>query len=106
MQPDALRSSVFQTIIEPLVVAKIESLLLELPLQVPICFRDQLKPRMRLLHRGNDLPPILGCRVRSPAAAPGSFEDRIDEQHRHVASHTVALLRDAGKRRDGTLSQT
>src|SRR6516225_3584734 len=105
MQSHGLGFSVFQAIVELLVVAKIESLLLELPFKVPICFRNKKKARMRLFHRWNDLAPIVRWRARPGAVAPGSLEYGIDEQHRHVASHAVALMSNAQKCPDNSLSQ-
>ena len=95
MQAHGLSFSMFQAVVESLVVAKIESLLLELPFEVPICLRNKKKARMRLFHRWDDLAPIVRWRARPGAVAPGSLEYGIDEQHRHVASHAVALLSDA-----------
>src|ERR1700752_3482072 len=33
--------------------------------------------------------------MRSSTAAPGTFEDRIQEQHRHVTANAIALLGNA-----------
>src|SRR6516165_384552 len=106
MQAHGLGFSMFQAIVEPLVVAKIESLLLELPFEIPICLRNKKKARMGLFHRGNDLAPVVRRRARPGAVAPGSLEYGIEEQHRHVASHAVALLSDAQKCPDSSLSLT
>ena len=49
MHAHALGIVVFQPVVQPLVVAEIESLLLELPLQVPIGLGDEKKVGMRAL---------------------------------------------------------
>ncbi len=48
MQTNAFGGLVLQAVVEPLVVAEIESLLLQLPLEVPIGFGNEQEVRMRL----------------------------------------------------------
>src|SRR5580704_11080988 len=49
MKPNSLCIVMLQAIIEPLVVAEVEPLLLQLPLQVPISLGDEAEVWMRFL---------------------------------------------------------
>src|SRR5271157_1097723 len=60
----------FQAVIEPLVVAEVEPLLLQLPLQVPVSLGNEAEVRMRSLDGRNHFTPILGWRPLPGAAAP------------------------------------
>src|ERR1700733_4811860 len=62
VQSHALGLFVFQTIIEPLVVAEVEPELLQLRLQVPISFSHKEEVRIYPLDGGDDLSPVLGRR--------------------------------------------
>ena len=72
VKPNTLRVVVFEAVIEPLVVAEIESLLLQLPLQVPIGLGDEEEMRMFLLDGRDYLAPVLGRRYLSCACRPRS----------------------------------
>ena len=49
MPPHALGRVVLQPVVQPLVVAKVESLLLEVPFEIPICLGHEEEVRVRLL---------------------------------------------------------
>src|SRR5271165_7010058 len=83
---------------EPLVVAEVETLLLQLPLQVPVSLGNKEKVRMRFLSGGDYVAPVLGFRPRPCTAAPRAFEDCVQQQHRHVAANAIALAGNTGKR--------
>ena len=95
MKSNALCIVVFQSIIKPLVVAEVESPLLQLPLQVPVGLSDKAKARMRSLDRGNYIVPIFGWRPLRRSALPGAFEDLVQHKHGHVAADAVTLRRNA-----------
>jgi len=59
MEPNTLCIVLLQTVIQLLVIAKVESLLLKLPFQVPVSFSDKQKFRMRFFDGGDDIEPIL-----------------------------------------------
>src|SRR5688572_31159223 len=105
MQPKAFRVVVSETVVQPLVVAVVEALLLKLPLQIPVSLRDEEKLRMRLLQRGYDIAPVFRRGRSTCAAAPRALEDRADEQHRHVAAYAVAPDGYVRERRDRCLSE-
>src|SRR5271157_475386 len=88
----------FQAVIEPLVVAEVEPLLLQLPLQVPVSLGNEAEVRMRSLDGRDHFTPILDWRPLSGAAAPGALEGRVQQQHGHVASDAIALSRNTGNR--------
>ena len=46
---------------------------------------------MLLLDCRDHVKPILCCRLLSRATSPSTLEDRIEQQHCHVATHAVAL---------------
>src|SRR4029077_7364530 len=85
MKPHTLRIVMLQAVIEPLVITEVEPLLLQLPLEAPVSLGDKEKFRIRSLDGRNKLTPVFRCRPLSRAVAPGAFEDRVQEQHRHVA---------------------
>src|SRR5262245_9717399 len=87
-----------QTVVEPLVVTKVEPLLFQLPFEVPVSLGDKEKVRISSLNDRYKVEPVLRCRRFSHTAAPRAFEDRIEQQHRHVAANTVALARDTQNR--------
>jgi hypothetical protein len=59
MKADVLCSAVFHPIVKLLVVAKVEALLLEFPLQVPISLGDKQKSGISALNGGDHIDPIL-----------------------------------------------
>ena len=66
MQSNAFRVSIFQTVVQPLVVTEIEALLLEFPFKVPIGLRDEEEIRMCLLSPRGLLPPSNRCEASRP----------------------------------------
>src|SRR6266404_2359616 len=98
MKANTLRVVVLQAVIELLVVAEVESLLLKLPLQVPISLGNEEEAGMRFFDGGDHINPVLRGRPLTRAAAPGALEDRIGQKHRHIAADAVALTSDS---RDG-----
>src|SRR5258706_5655133 len=94
MKADALRIAMLQPIVELLVITEVEALLLKLPLQIPISFGDEDEIRMRFLYDGNQISPVLRCRPWTRAAAPGPLEDRVQQEHGHVAADSIALAGD------------
>ena len=98
MEAYALRGVAFEAVIQALVVTVIEPLLLEFPLEVPISLSNKKEIRPSFLQGGNHINPVLCCRRCTSAVAPGSFEDCVDDKHRHVATYAVALV---GEIREG-----
>src|SRR5580692_9470429 len=95
MEPNTLCIVMFQAIIEPLVVAEVEPMVLQLPLQIPVSFGDKAESRIVFLHSSDDVIPILGWRTLPCTTCPGPFEDLIQQEHCHVAADAVTLSRDA-----------
>src|SRR6201987_4543121 len=62
MKPNTLCVAMLQTIIESFVVAEVESLLLQHPLQVPVGLGNEEEVRMRSLDGGDHVAPVLGWR--------------------------------------------
>ena len=88
-------------VIQPLVVAEVEALLLEFRLHVPVRLGDEHDLRVlpaQLADHGR--PEFLGRRGPG-AGAPGLGEDVVDHEHGHVAPDAVALTGDIGQRLDG-----
>src|SRR5262249_55920428 len=98
METYTLRIAMLQAVVEPLVVTKVEPLLLQLPFEVPVSLGNKKKFRISGLNDRNKIAPVFRCRRFSRATAPGAFEDRIEQQHRHVAANTVALAGDTQNR--------
>src|SRR5215469_11343027 len=74
-----------QTIVKTFVVGVIEALLLELPFQVPVGLGHKEEAGLpRTSSRDRFGPERFG------ALAPGSLEDVGENQHRHIAAHTLA----------------
>ena len=94
MQPHTLGVVMLQAVVEPLVVTKVEALLLQLPLEVPVSFGNKEEVGIVFFDGRNQIAPVFCCRRLSRAAAPGAFEDRIKQQHRHVTTDAVALAGD------------
>ena len=92
MEADVLCIAVFQPVVEPLVIAEIESLLLEFPLQVPICFGNKEEAGMLFLYCRYHIRPIFSRESRASAASPRALENGVQEKHCHVTTHPIALL--------------
>ena len=91
----ASASSCDEAVVEPLVVAVVEALLLERPLEVPVRLgRRRRSPGWRLLTARDHARPVVVGRPRPGALAPRALEDVVHHQHRHVAAHAVALVGD------------
>ena len=105
MQAHALRALVLQTVVQPLVVAEIEAVLLQLPLHVPVGFGNEQEVRVGALDRRNHVVPVLGRGSVPGAAAPGPLEHVVQQQHRHVAANAVALSGNVGQGFDHRLAQ-
>jgi hypothetical protein len=96
MKSNTLCIVMFHAIIEPFVVAEVEPLLLQLPLQVPVSFRDETKMRSCSLNGRDDFTPVLGWRPLPRATALGSFENLVQDEHGHVAADAITLGRNTG----------
>src|SRR5580704_7101203 len=96
MKPNPLCIVMLQAIIEPLVVAEVEPLLLQLPLQVPVSLGNEAEVWMRSLDGRDHVTPVLGCRPLPCTTAPGAFEDLVQQKHGHIATDAIALSRDTG----------
>ena len=92
-------------VVEPLVVAEVESLLLQRPLEVPVGLGDEHGLRVCAAQFGDDGRPELLGRLRPGPAAPGLGEDLVDHQHGHVAADPVALRGDVRQGRRGRRTQ-
>src|SRR5271165_1675485 len=86
MEPNTLCIVMLQTVIEPLVVAEIEPLLLQFPLRVPVSLGNEAEVRMRPLNGRDHVTPVLGGRPLPCTTTPGAFEDLVQQKHRHVAT--------------------
>ena len=75
-----------QPVVQTLVVAVVEALLLQVPFEVPIGFGQEGEAGMGPAHGRDRRRPE---RRRRPA--PGALEDLGQDKHRHVAAHAVAL---------------
>ena len=60
---------------------------------------------MRLANGGNDCGPVVLRGWGADPSPPGSREDVVHHQHRHVTSHSVALLGDVAERVDDGVAQ-
>src|SRR5271170_2207144 len=96
MKPNTLCIIMLEAIIEPLVVAEVEPQLLQLPLQAPVSFGHEEELRMPSLDGCDYATPVLVWRPLPCAAAPGAFEDPVQQKHSHVAADTITLSRDTG----------
>src|SRR6266481_6721571 len=92
MKANTLRVVVLQAVIELLVVAEVETLLLKLPLQVPISLGNEEEAGMPFLDDGDHIKPVLRCQRRTCEVTPRADEDCIQEEHRHVAANAIALI--------------
>src|SRR5215471_15669056 len=89
-----------QTVIKPFVVAVVEAQLLQIPLAVPVRLGNEEEIRIALPHCRSELGPILPLGTLARPASPRALEDRIEEQHCHIAADTVALSGDVEHRLD------
>src|SRR6516162_6678097 len=105
MKPDALCVVMLQTVIESLVIAEVEPVLLQFPLKVPIRLRYEEEAGMLSFHRRDDVSPVLCRGSEARATPPGAFEDCIQQKHRHVATYAVALAGYVPQSCDHCLSQ-
>jgi hypothetical protein len=60
MKPDALGRVALQAVVQPFVVAEVESLLLQLPFEVPVGLGDELELRMVPFDGRDDRRPVIG----------------------------------------------
>ena len=97
MEPDALGRVVFQAVVQALVIAEIEPLLLELPLEVPVSLGHEKEVGVESLDGRDHFNPILRCRPLTGAVAPGPFKNVVSQEHGHVAAHAVGLAGDIRK---------
>ena len=93
-----LRVVVHQAVVEPLVVAVVEALLLQRPLEIPVGLGHEHEAWMRALHSGDHGRPVVGVRSGPTALTPRALEGVVHHQHRHVAAHAVALRGDRPQR--------
>src|SRR5262249_35060173 len=96
MLANALCAAMLQPVVQFLVVAKVKTLLLKLPLHVPVRLSDKQEPGMFFLDPRDYLTPIFGFWPVARSNSPSAFEDRVHEQHRHVAANAIALFGNAG----------
>src|SRR5208282_4740305 len=96
MKPNILCIVMLQAIIEPLVVAEAEPLLLQLPLQVPVSLGNEEEVRLRSLDGKDHVAPVFGWRPFTRTAAPGAFEDLVQQKHGHVATDAITLRGNTG----------
>src|SRR5512144_475899 len=86
---DGPRVTLFQAVVEPLVVGVVEALLLEGPLEVPVDFGHEEEARDPGADGLRDPGPERRC-----GDPPRPLEDFRKDEHRHVASDAVALAGD------------
>src|ERR1039457_5236021 len=91
-----------QAIIQPLVVSELEPQLLHPPFHVPVDFRQPHEGR----YCRQCLLPELGFwhRPRVQETLPRPIENFIRDEHRHVAAHPIAKLRDVFQNPDHGLT--
>jgi hypothetical protein len=75
-----------EAIVQPLVVAVVEALLLQVPLEVPIGLGQKGEAAMSVAHGRDRLWP-----ERRRREGPGALKDLRQQEHRHVAAQAVAL---------------
>ena len=105
VQSNAFRVVVFEPVVEALIVTIIESDLLQFPFQVPIGFRHKKHIGMLQPHGGDYLAPVLFGRGSAHTPSPRLLKDVVEQQHRHIAAHPVALLSDRIQCLDDRLAQ-
>ncbi len=94
-----------QAIVQPLVVAVVEPLLLKFPLEIPVGFCDEQDLRISIAHGSDEFDPIFPPRFLACAGSPRPLEDGIHHEHGHVATHPVALFGNGKHRCGGSLAQ-
>src|SRR5262245_28730165 len=100
MFADRPRMTVAQSVVEPLVVAVVEALLLERPFEIPIDLGHEDESRVSFVNASDRPRPEDGA-----IEPPGPPEHVGQDEHRHVAAHAVALTGDARKLPDHCLLQ-
>src|SRR4249920_718807 len=105
MESHLLRGAMLQPIVQPLVVAVVEPLLLKFPLEIPVCFCDEQDPWMSLADSSDELDPIFPPWFLARTGSPRPLEDGIHHEHGHIASHPVALVGNGEHRAEGSLAQ-
>ena len=100
-----LGALVHQTIVEALVVAVVEALLLERPLHVPVRLGDEDEVGTIGLHGRDHRRPVVVLGSRAGALPPGPLEDVVRHEHRHVAADAVALGCEGPERRRHGVSE-
>ena len=95
-----LGAVVDQPVVQALVVAVVEPLLLERVLEVPVRLRHEDEVAVIRLDRRDRGGPVLVRRAGAGSLAPRPLEDVVQHQHRHVAANTVALVGDPAERGD------
>jgi hypothetical protein len=90
-----------EPVVEALVVAVMESLLLKFPLKPPVGLGDEDEMGEALVNRFDDLHPVFALQLSAGTASPCLAEDPVDEQDGHVAADSVTLVRDTQKGADG-----
>jgi len=94
MQAHGFGVVVNQSVIQPLVIAVVEALLLQLPLKAPVCLGHEQGVGIFFARRLDYFLPVLCPGPRSGALPPGLLEYSIYQEHGHVTAHAVALGRD------------
>src|SRR5579871_832497 len=79
---------------EALVVAVVETLLVQLMFEIPVSFGQEREAWIRPAHRGDRL-----CPEGSRRHLPGASEDLRQLKHRHIAAQAIAESGDGNERR-------
>ena len=95
---DRVGRVVDEAVVQALVVAEVEALLLQRPFHVPVRLGHEQKLGMRRLHARDQLRPVVGLGRGPGPLSPRPGEDLVGHQHRHVASKPVALRADRDQR--------
>ena len=94
-----------EPVVEALVVAVVEALLLERVLEIPVGLGQEDEVGAALPHGPDHGRPVVLLRPLARPTAPGALEDVVHHQHRHIAADTVALLGDPTERVDHRAAQ-
>ena len=105
MLPHALGGPVLHPVVEFLVVAEVETLLLQLPLQIPIRLGDEPELRVPALDRRDHRRPVVVVGFGPGAATPRALEGGVQHEHGHVAPNAVALFGNLRDRLDRRLPE-
>src|SRR4029450_809457 len=105
MKTHLLGRTLQNSVVQSLVVAVIEALLLQRPLKIPISLGEEQESRMRLADGGDHCRPIVRLWRGTDAITPGSGKNVTHDQHRHIATDTVALLGNLAERLDHNSAQ-